>query len=997
MINTIFYFVDTFDIYKLKLDNGEISPKTIVFVEDQQAIYKDGKRYGDMGYNDIKNKVVNIINNEQDAITAVNGAYDDTYFKESLNRIHDIVEAEQQRLSNLITQLDTEIQDKVTNMFKEAEWIRDNVAQNEYLHQDMTWIGGEINAYLQQVGYWTTDDQGNTITQWSKIQQAVDSIITSVNALTTNVDGRFIAVQSAINQSVDQKLQTARTDIDNIYAKGNDVNGLKQVVEWMYSGLKSSAGPEKSIAQLIAAGKNSLIGAISELRTQVEHLDDNYVSTASLETQVQNLIDGTISHSGFVSQSDLTSAVATINAKLTNPAQGIEGWSTMYNLVNTINGQINDAQAGLITRISTLEGDVQTLSSSGFATMSDVNGAITTAFASYSGGSGSGSGSSDAELTLRVTNLESAQTSLTSRVSTLEGDVQTLSQAGFTTQNDVNDAITRAFANYGSGDNSGDASLELRVYALENAGFISSSDLVTKIVDNKNDIIANAGLATAAQINSLGDTYLAKANLVAEITNKKNEIVSSTGLQLSSNLDSAVATLVASNGSSTKTQIELIASDAASSVSISANTIDARVNQVLVSGNATFKGDVEASSFVAGASGQTGIVVQSGSFNSSGADTSKVYFAYDSNQGAPSIFIYDGEWKVLSLTNAFNSVSSGGVVGTFYPIYGYLFNGSTSIPNNLTTLDPSSITTTTYYNYSVDDKYYTQQTADSQYLFSGTLNALQLYDELNVHRPNNAYTGLTPYNDDHQYMLQYLGIVNNRFIVAAIEIYCAKLNSRVYSNGVLQSNSYDYIVYSPNAVLSCNVASDGTISNVVRGASFMKGIVGENGYHAHSIYGDTSSDQTDTYPDVYEYGYVYPDNADRSFVNGSQSDVGAYQILAAGRNYLYCSTLLHTDNKVYDIASKYINAAQDDSFGNHYIYGGLDNEYCGSQHTAFFVTVSNISESQMHNNTSIYSSGQIIIIDLSRFTASGNDLILDSINYTNRRSMTYLYTATSGS
>jgi Holliday junction resolvase RusA-like endonuclease len=91
----------------------------------------------------------------------------------------------------------------------------------------MTWIGGEINAYLQQVGYWTTDDQGNTITQWSKIQQAVDSIITSVNALTTNVDGRFIAVQSAINQSVDQKLQTARTDIDNIYAKGNDVNGLK--------------------------------------------------------------------------------------------------------------------------------------------------------------------------------------------------------------------------------------------------------------------------------------------------------------------------------------------------------------------------------------------------------------------------------------------------------------------------------------------------------------------------------------------------------------------------------------------------------------------------------------------------------------------------------------------------------------------------------------------------------------------------------------------------
>jgi hypothetical protein len=47
-----------------------------------------------MGYNDIKNKVVNIINNEQDAKTAVNGACDNTYFIKSLNRIHDIVEAE---------------------------------------------------------------------------------------------------------------------------------------------------------------------------------------------------------------------------------------------------------------------------------------------------------------------------------------------------------------------------------------------------------------------------------------------------------------------------------------------------------------------------------------------------------------------------------------------------------------------------------------------------------------------------------------------------------------------------------------------------------------------------------------------------------------------------------------------------------------------------------------------------------------------------------------
>jgi chromosome segregation ATPase len=186
---------------------------------------------------------------------------------EALDRIDSITRAEQERLSNLIQQLDTEIQEKVNSMFDDAQWIRENVAQNEYLHQDMTWIGDEINAYLQQVGYWTTDSHGNTITQWSKIQQSVDSISTNVNALSQNVDGRFTAVQSAINQSVDQKIQTAKTEISNMYASGQDVNGVKQVVEWMYSGLKSSAGPDQSVAEIVSAGKNSLVGAISDMRT----------------------------------------------------------------------------------------------------------------------------------------------------------------------------------------------------------------------------------------------------------------------------------------------------------------------------------------------------------------------------------------------------------------------------------------------------------------------------------------------------------------------------------------------------------------------------------------------------------------------------------------------------------------------------------------------------------------------------------------------------------
>ena len=825
MINTIFYFVNDFDTYQQKVQQHDISAKTIVFVEDQQAIYKDGKRYGNMGYDDIKQKVIEIVTNDEDGKRAAGDAYDDSGLIDALDRIDAITRAEQERLSNLIQQLDTEIQEKVNSMFDDAQWIRENVAQNEYLHQDMTWIGDEINAYLQQVGYWTTDSHGNTITQWSKIQQSVDSISTNVNALSQNVDGRFTAVQSAINQSVDQKIQTAKTEISNMYASGQDVNGIKQVVEWMYSGLKSSAGPDQSVAEIISAGKNSLVGAISDMRTQVNKLKNgDYVATANLTTQIESYITGQLSTAGLITETTLAQAFSTVFSRLDN-------------------GQV-----------------------------------------------------------------------------------------------------------------SGISGLETRVQALENGGFIADGNLVTAITNHKADIIAGAGLATQAEYNALGDTYLAKANLVAEITNKAGQISTSAGLQLKSDLDDAVAALV-SQTSSTKAAIEVIATGNSSSITVNADDInmtashklslnsdflniasnfystiannitltadkitidgqhqldltsqnlsiagdqitmssshplalnttgvtvngqpffnaisnelnvDSVVTNKLESGTGTFKGNVEATSFTAGSQGQTGIVVMSGSFNPAGADTAKMYFAYDPSQNAPNLYIYDSTpdtnnnnnpigWRCLSFSNALTT-------NEYFTSPGwYVYTGNLDgyIKDTDTTLSTTDFTPVTLYIGHDDNRYYTSNVAlntsyANGYYYKDTFddtvptpkdssnNTLSWYDTSQdiIYNPNPDKSGgwipmlqiLEEDGSTGKYIAAEIHSLNSVAMGGVTTndtytgYYAPLMQAPVYmENGITKtapgSGIASQLWYSNDAILSYTKDLDGHITNIVRGFSFVK-------------------------------------------------------------------------------------------------------------------------------------------------------------------------------
>ena len=61
-INTIFYFPNslTFEDYTRKLNDGEISSRTIVFADNQKSIYKGGKKYGGLSNQEFHDLVDNL-------------------------------------------------------------------------------------------------------------------------------------------------------------------------------------------------------------------------------------------------------------------------------------------------------------------------------------------------------------------------------------------------------------------------------------------------------------------------------------------------------------------------------------------------------------------------------------------------------------------------------------------------------------------------------------------------------------------------------------------------------------------------------------------------------------------------------------------------------------------------------------------------------------------------------------------------------------------------
>ena len=184
--------------------------------------------------------------------------YDDSALKEAIRRVDAAIaeldraleaalalaNQERQRLDDLVNTIDDEIQDKVSDMLEDAQWLEDHAKGiQEMVNEGEIYWKSEwdqnIEQYLQEVGVWAregdvvktqwtsiTQDVASiestvaevqqdlagrpTSTQWSQITQKINGIEQTVNALLYQGDVTE-ALQSSINQSIDDYLKRITT------------------------------------------------------------------------------------------------------------------------------------------------------------------------------------------------------------------------------------------------------------------------------------------------------------------------------------------------------------------------------------------------------------------------------------------------------------------------------------------------------------------------------------------------------------------------------------------------------------------------------------------------------------------------------------------------------------------------------------------------------------------------------------------------------------------
>lgn len=604
-INTIFYFPSslTFEEYSNQLNQGQISERTIVFADAQKAIYKGGKKYGGTSV--------------QEFHELIDTLYDDSWISDEINNIKgDIIEsiARLDQFNTLITnvssRLNTEIQErdnnireKVEQLMDDAAWLRENFPQG-VTQWDAGW-NQDLEAYLQTVGYWTTDSNNQTITQWSKLQQQINSVESSVNSL--KVNGNLTqALTTSIQQLITDKI--ASLQLGTTYATVEKVNNVEKILEWMYSGLESSASGDITFSEMSSMAKNTFMQAISDIRTQVSKVaNGDFVAQTEIASKVGNTI------STMLAQAANDNALAGMAARLD------EADSHISSIILGVTG--SNSTADLATRIGNKMG--------GFLTSADIT---------------------------------AAKAEIYSAIGAKDGNDNFISIASLKTQSDA--------------DHSSISGIATRVGTLETnqAGFVASANLGSSVAE----MFASSGN---------GQNTTAKANVVALVKDNKS-------------------------------QLQLTASDV---------NIDGYLN----AGSATFKGDVQATSFTTGNSNEVGIGVMSGEFNEQFANPNKAYFAYDSTQGGITMWYYqNNEWKRLDLTSSAVIDSAD----AFQPINYY------TISNTNTSILPSNLTTTTLYYNRVDGKYYSDASRTNP--VSGTYYDIPNYTSLfNIETKYKAGSG----------------------------------------------------------------------------------------------------------------------------------------------------------------------------------------------------------------------------------------------------------------
>lgn len=275
MIDTIFYFVEHESDYLAQREN--ISPKTIVFVQDTHEIYLNGWAYGKTSTAGLA--TIDDYNNVVDAMNTS---------REQINLIH-------QQLATLRTNVEREIEESIEQAFADEDLIRNSAILNGQIDQKIgEW---ESQAYLVK----------SNSTTWSNLTQNVDTISSRVTQIDHNFDGTGNIKQSVFESGVSNT--TAYTNIANRWAVA-DAN--QDIIRWVASGFTGKTDGNDSFWDMYSAAQDNVSDAIANVHTEVENLGNTYVAKASLVTEIQNKASQIRTAAGVYSTSEVDSAIAGI-------------------------------------------------------------------------------------------------------------------------------------------------------------------------------------------------------------------------------------------------------------------------------------------------------------------------------------------------------------------------------------------------------------------------------------------------------------------------------------------------------------------------------------------------------------------------------------------------------------------------------------------------------------------------------------------------------------
>lgn len=309
-----------------------------------------------------------------------------------------------QRVLAELAGLDESIKQQILDIIDTAEFWQNKLPQGQ-TGSESNFGQQDVESYLQQIGVWTTDTNGNRITSWSKIAQDVSSIALEVAQLkagqTVGGEIDYEALSGALYTHITGNTITSGLQATWAHFLGLD-DGTLTTLEWLASGVKSSAGgnagSETAVSELFAAARNfkdnktyydQAWAGVNAIIEKDQSNPGSYVAKGQLVTLINNAATNAVNTAGFATQSDVNTSVAsmfaeggagrsyietyvdgkmtsaTISANEINLDGNINFVDSVHNLQSTVNAQyfvnLSQGLTNALSRITLLEDAVSIL------------------------------------------------------------------------------------------------------------------------------------------------------------------------------------------------------------------------------------------------------------------------------------------------------------------------------------------------------------------------------------------------------------------------------------------------------------------------------------------------------------------------------------------------------------------------------------------------------------------------------------------------------------